>query len=101
MGTKTEKPATPMIDRTKILATTQADIRRHAAEDGSELAADLSTFVKRRPGQRGLGKRPAKLLVSLRLDPETLDAWQASGDGWRSRIGELLKREAPKRRAVS
>jgi uncharacterized protein (DUF4415 family) len=85
----------PKIDRAKIEATTEEDIRRHAAEDESEPAGPLSEF-KRRPGQRGPGKRPAKVQVSLRLDPAALDAWKASGPGWQARLGDVVAREAPK-----
>lgn len=105
MGTKSAKPAGRVIDRAKALAsmdrakmraTTQADIRRHAAEDGSEPADDLSTFVKRLPGQRGPGKKTPLVSMTLRIDPDTLKAWQNSGDGWQSRAREVLAREAPK-----
>lgn len=50
----------------------------------------------RRPGQRGPGKRPAKVMVALRLEPETAAAWRESGPGWQTRVSELLTREAPK-----
>ena len=105
MDTKSEKPAGRMIDRAKAVAsidraklraTTQADIRRHAAEDGSEPATPLSEFVKRRPGQRGPGKKPPKVALTIRVDPEVLQAWRASGEGWQGRARELFSREAPK-----
>ena len=105
MGTKSEKSAGRVIDRnkalasmdrTKMRATTQADIRRHAAEDGSEPAAPLSEFVKRRPGQRGPGKTPPKVSLTIRVEPDVLQAWRASGDGWQGRARDVLAREAPK-----
>lgn len=86
----------PKVDRAKIEATTEKDIARHAAEDGSEPADDLSTFVKRLPGQRGPGKKPAKEQITLRVDPAALAAWRASGEGWMGRAADLLAREAPK-----
>lgn len=53
--------------------------------------------------QRGRG-RPAgsvaahtKKLVSLRLDPEVVEAARASGAGWQTRVNELLRREFLKR----
>lgn len=60
--------------------------------------AQLAAAVpgKRRPGQRGPGKRPAKVMITMRIDPATLAAWEASGEGWRTRMTELLAREAPK-----
>lgn len=86
----------PMVDRRKVLTTTDAIIREHAAEDGSEPAAPLSDFLARRPGQRGPGRKPTKVQVTLRLEPEALDAWRGSGAGWQARINDLLVREAPK-----
>lgn len=86
----------PKVDAAKIDATTEKDIRRHAAEDGSEPAAPLSQFVKRLPGQRGPGRKPTKEQVTLRVDPTALAAWRASGEGWMSRAADVLMREAPK-----
>ena len=44
---------------------------------------------------RGPGRKPAKTLVSLRVAPETLARWKASGPGWQTRMAELLRRRAP------
>lgn len=64
-------------------------------------AALTAAEPTRRPGQRGPGRRPAKVAVTLRLDPAAIAAWRGSGDGWQSRINDLVVREAPtaKRRA--
>jgi len=52
-----------------------------------------------RPGQRGPQKSPTKKLVSLRLSPEVIAHFKASGRGWQTRIDETLKKAiAPKRR---
>ena len=58
-----------------------------------QLAAALPG--KRRPGQRGPGKRPAKVLLTVRVDPSILEAWRSTGPGWQARVNELLTREAP------
>ncbi len=84
----------PRVDRAKVRATTEADIRRHAAEDDSEPAAPLAEFVTRRPGQRGPGKRPPKVQVTLRIDPAALAALKATGEGWMSRAAAAVEREA-------
>lgn len=86
----------PEVDRAKVRATTEDDIRRHAAEDDSEPAGALSDFVKRHPGQRGPGRKPPKIQIAILIEPAALEAWKASGAGWQSRIGELVMREAPK-----
>ena len=54
--------------------------------------------VKRKQGQRGPGKKPAKVLVSLRLEPDTLAIFKAEGQGWQKRISEVLDRAAKRRR---
>lgn len=33
--------------------------------------------------------------ISLRLPPETLAAWKASGPGWQTRMADLLTRRRP------
>lgn len=48
-------------------------------------------LVKRRPGERGPGKRPAKRSVTLRLDPDVIEKFRALGPGWQARINEALK----------
>lgn len=47
---------------------------------------------KRLRGQRGPGKRPAKELVTLRLDRDVVAHFQATGERWRTRINEALRR---------
>jgi uncharacterized protein (DUF4415 family) len=45
-----------------------------------------------RRGKRGPQKSPTKKLVSLRLSPEVIDHFKATGPGWQTRIdGTLLK----------
>lgn len=39
-----------------------------------------------------------KQLLSLRLQPEVIAAWKASGSGWQTRMAELLKKSSPKTR---
>ena len=47
-----------------------------------------------------LGRPPAapevkKAEVKLRLDPDVLAAWRASGPGWQTRMNEALRRAMP------
>ncbi len=37
-------------------------------------------------------------LLSLRLPPEIIERWKASGPGWQTRMAEVLERSTPKRR---
>ena len=48
--------------------------------------------VKRRRGQRGPQKAPVKKLVTLRVDPDVLAHFKATGAGWQARMNEALRR---------
>ena len=56
--------------------------------------------AKRKPGQRGPGKKPPKEVINIRLSPEVLSAFRATGDGWQSRVDgallDWLKQHEPK-----
>ena len=39
-----------------------------------------------------------KQLLSLRLPPEVIAGWKATGPGWQTRMADLLKKSAPKTR---
>jgi BrnA antitoxin of type II toxin-antitoxin system len=55
---------------------------------------------KRKPGQRGPGKRAAKEVINIRLSPEVLAAFRATGSGWQTRVDgvlrEWVKKQEPK-----
>jgi len=40
----------------------------------------------------------AKQLLSLRLRPEVIATWRATGPGWQTRMAELLEKPPPKTR---
>lgn len=46
--------------------------------------------VKKSVRRRGPGKKPAKQLVTLRLDPTVIKAFKAGGEGWQSRMNDAL-----------
>ena len=39
-----------------------------------------------------------KQLLSLRLPPEVIAGWKATGPGWQTRMAEVLKKSTPKTR---
>lgn len=45
----------------------------------------------RRPGQRGPGRKPRKILLSVRYSPEVVEYFKSTGEGWQSRMDEALK----------
>ena len=66
---------------------------RPFAEAFPELAANLRR-------SRGAQKAPTKELVSIRLDPEVLAAFKATGAGWQTRMNEALIEAARKLKAA-
>ena len=51
------------------------------------LALEVHAELTRR---RGPGKKPAKVPVTIKLDPEVLADLRASGPGWQARAGVAL-----------
>ena len=47
--------------------------------------------AKRLPGQRGPGKKPPKEVINIRLSPEVLAAFRATGNGWQTRVDGALQ----------
>ena len=69
----------PTIDRAKIDATSEADIRRHMIEDGQDSESDLSGFTPIVPPQvlrRHLGMTQAEFARALRIPLSTLRNWE-------------------------
>ena len=50
----------------------------------------FTALEKRRA--RGPQKAPTKKLVSIRIDPEVLDKFRASGAGWQGRMNAALRK---------
>ena len=50
-----------------------------------------------RCGKRGPQKAPTKKLVSLRLSPEVIEHFKATGAGWQTRIDSTLRDSIRKR----
>lgn len=75
-------------------------------DDAPELTAELLARARPArevltPAQQASFKRSGrpkaettKVLVSLRLDPDVLEYFRATGPGWQSRINETLARQA-------
>jgi uncharacterized protein (DUF4415 family) len=98
-------------DWERVLAFKEGDAIPYEPEDGpydpndAEAArewlaqADLTRGGKVvRRGKRGPQKAPTKTLVSLRLSPEVIEHFKATGRGWQTRIDgalmETIKRGA-------
>lgn len=59
--------------------------------DGGVGAVRAALAAKRKPGQRGPGKRPAKIAINIRLSPDVLDAFRSTGTGWQTKVEGALK----------
>lgn len=94
-------------DWSRVQAFKEGDPIPYQPEDGpydAEAArawlvqADLVRHGKVvRRGKRGPQKAPTKKLVSLRLSPEVLDHFKATGPGWQTRIDTTLLQSIKKR----
>ena len=51
---------------------------------------------RRKRGQRGPQKAPVKVPVQIRVDPDVLNAYKATGSGYQTRMAEALRKGAPK-----
>lgn len=82
----------------------EAAIRRGIAADPATFVPERATLAAMRPAAqvmpgivaaqrraRGAGRRPAKVLVSLRIERDVLDRLRASGKGWQTRVASLLR----------
>jgi uncharacterized protein (DUF4415 family) len=47
---------------------------------------------------RGKQRAPTKRLVSMRIDRDVIEHFRATGPGWQSRINEVLRRAAKRRK---
>ena len=59
--------------------------------EGGPKAVREAWAERRRRGQRGPQKAPTKEQITLRLSPEVLAYFRATGPGWQTRIDAALK----------
>ena len=78
----------------KPLIDAQGEVREIAAEDlrsferGSEA---LPASLRRKVGVRGLQKAPVKERITIRLSPDVVQRFRATGDGWQTRVDAALQ----------
>jgi uncharacterized protein (DUF4415 family) len=58
---------------------------------GGYEAVRAALAERRKPGRRGPGKRPPKVAINIRLSPEVLEAFKATGEGWQTKVDGALK----------
>src|SRR4051812_13506195 len=89
-------------DLAKVDATTDEEIAREIAEDPDtapeltdEFFENADFYIGNQLIRRGRGRPPLdapKKLVSLRLDPDVIEAFRAAGPGWQSRLNAALRK---------
>lgn len=74
---------------------TEADFARALTGDAvpSEIREAFGTAKRGRP--IGTKKATAKKSVTLRLDPDVLERWRATGPGWQARMNNALRAALP------
>ncbi len=85
------------------LTDAEGEVRELTAEDLREFrpaAEVLSPELCKKLGIRGAQKSPTKVQLSLRLTPDVIAAFKATGRGWQTRMGEVLREWADKHRAA-
>jgi uncharacterized protein (DUF4415 family) len=86
--------------RSKPLSDADGEVRELTLEDMKEmvplsgLPASLQAKIKKMGRPISESKKRA---VSIRLDPDVLDAVKATGDGWQTRINDVLRSQFIKR----
>ena len=58
---------------------------------GGYEAVRAALAEKRKPGQRGPGRRAPKVAINIRLSPEVLEAFKATGEGWQTKVDGALQ----------
>ena len=72
-----------------------------SADEAPEITDRLVAEADLRRGGKLIRRGRPKLanprrLLSLRLPPEVIAGWKASGPGWQTRMAEVLRRSTPK-----
>ena len=73
------RSAGPRVDRDRVDATTEDDIRRHGGEDGDDPDAELTGFLPVHPAasvRRRLGMTQEAFAAALRVPLATLRNWE-------------------------
>ena len=86
---KKKKVLTSKSGRVRELTTKDIRAMRSA---GEVLPSQLvGVLPKRKRGERGPQVKPKKISVTLRYSPEVVEYFKMTGEGWQSRVDEVLK----------
>jgi uncharacterized protein (DUF4415 family) len=78
-------------DDAALLASIERGLAQAAAGEYAAVHTPETIVARRKAGRPpGTVKSVRKEPVTLRLDPEVLERWRASGKGWQTRMAERL-----------
>lgn len=80
------------IDRHRILEDEYDDLPELTDEMMDRALYKVAGIEKTPPRRRGKQKSPTNIALQIRLPPEVVNYFKAEGTGWKSRIGEVLKK---------
>ena len=64
-------------------------IKPHEYKELPELTEDMLARAKLKKGGRPKSENPRQM-ISLRLPPDVIERWKATGPGWQTRMAEIL-----------
>lgn len=83
-----KKPLTNKAGQVREL--TRKDIRDMRSADEVLPSTLAKALPKRRPGERGLQKKPTKVAVTLRYSRRVIKYFKSTGKGWQVRMDKAL-----------
>lgn len=83
-------------DTAALLASLERGLAQAARGEAAAVYTPEAIAARRKAGRPvGSVATVHKTPVTLRLDPDALARWRASGKGWQTRAAAVLAREAP------
>lgn len=76
----------------EVRELTQEDINAMRLAHEVLPAEFVANFPKRKRGERGPQKQPAKVRLTVRYSPEVIKYFKSTGAGWQKRMDDVLKK---------
>jgi uncharacterized protein (DUF4415 family) len=80
--------------RSKPLVDARGEVREIQAVDLKSFrpaAEAMPASLRRKVGARGPQKSPTKERITIRLSPDVVERFRATGDGWQTRVDAALQ----------
>lgn len=78
----------------KSLSDAKGEVKELSAKDLSRFGSAhkaLPPSVQRKVGVRGPQKAPLKERITIRLSPDVVQSFRATGEGWQARVDAVLR----------